>query len=270
MSEYTLHLGDCLEYMHGMEAGSVDAVVTDPPYSSGGAFRADRNQRTDVKYQHTAETIRNYASFSGDNRDQRSFEKWCALWMAACLGVTREGGIMGCFIDWRNLASVVDAIQIGGWVFRGITPWYKGEDQRPVKGWFRRNIEYIVWGSAGPMLTGHLSEGECLDGMFFHRINSDEKYHQTGKPVELMRDLVSVRPNIATVFDPFMGSGTTGIACIDTGRKFIGCEIDPGYFAIAEKRIAQAAMQPGLFQLDAPMPEPKQAELLPPLQGRST
>lgn len=53
-----------------------------------------------------------------------------------------------------------------------------------------------------------------------------------------------------TVFDPFMGSGTTGVACMQLGRRFIGCEIDPGYFDIAAKRIADAATQPPLFTLD--------------------
>jgi site-specific DNA-methyltransferase (adenine-specific) len=243
MATVELHLGDCLEILPTLEAGSIDAVITDPPYSSGGAYRSDRNQKTEVKYQHAAETNRTYASFSGDNRDQRSFEKWCTLWMSACLSKTREGGVIGCFIDWRNIASVVDAVQMAGWVYRGVTPWYKGSDQRPVKGWFRRNIEYIVWGSCGPMLTGHLADGECLDGMFFHRINGIEKYHQTGKPIELMQDVISVRPDIQVVLDPFMGSGTTGIACLNTGKDFIGCELSPDYFEIAQRRIAEAQRQ---------------------------
>jgi len=50
-----------------------------------------------------------------------------------------------------------------------------------------------------------------------------------------------------TILDPFMGSGTTGVACVQTGRNFIGIEIDPTYFAIAEKRIAEAQMQPRLI-----------------------
>jgi site-specific DNA-methyltransferase (adenine-specific) len=56
-----------------------------------------------------------------------------------------------------------------------------------------------------------------------------------------MRQLVHLFSNEGqTVLDPFMGSGTTGVACVNTGRNFIGCEIDPGYFAIAQKRIAEA------------------------------
>ena len=68
--------------------------------------------------------------------------------------------------------------------------------------------------------------------------------HITPKPVDLMENIIRHSTNPGdTIFDPFMGSGTTGVACMQLGRKFIGCEIDPGYFAIAEKRIKQAQMQ---------------------------
>ena len=72
--------------------------------------------------------------------------------------------------------------------------------------------------------------------------------HPTQKPVALYEYLVRTYTNIGdTVLDFTMGSGTTGIACVQTGRNFIGCEIDPGYFKIAEKRIKDAQMQPNLF-----------------------
>ena len=57
-----------------------------------------------------------------------------------------------------------------------------------------------------------------------------------------------------TIFDPFMGSGTTGVAAIQLGRNFIGCEIDPDYFEIAEKRIKEAELQPQLFKQETPKP----------------
>ena len=60
----------------------------------------------------------------------------------------------------------------------------------------------------------------------------------------MRRLIVKLTAPSATVFDPFMGSGTTGVACVQTGRNFIGCEIDAGYFAIAEKRIKDAQQQP--------------------------
>jgi site-specific DNA-methyltransferase (adenine-specific) len=74
------------------------------------------------------------------------------------------------------------------------------------------------------------------------------KCHPTQKPVNIMSWLVNnYTQEGETVFDPFMGSGTTGVACIRSGRNFIGCEIDPDYFAIAEKRIYEASLQPRLF-----------------------
>jgi site-specific DNA-methyltransferase (adenine-specific) len=87
--------------------------------------------------------------------------------------------------------------------------------------------------------------------------------HPTQKPLELMQWCVERLPaGCETILDPFMGSGTTGVACVKLGRKFIGIEIDPGYFDIACRRIEKAYAQPDLF-VDQPKPEaPKQFDLL--------
>ena len=188
----TIYNADALDVLP--QLSGFDLVLTDPPYSSGGAFRSDRSQPTSKKYQHTAETNREYANFSGDNRDQRSFEKWCSEWMRYCMRATRDGGAIGCFIDWRNLACVIDAVQVSGWVYRGCVPWHKGTDQRPRKGWFRANVEYVVWGSSGVMLTGHKAEGQCADGVVYCRVNGSEKVHQTQKPVGVMTGLMQITP----------------------------------------------------------------------------
>jgi DNA modification methylase len=77
---------------------------------------------------------------------------------------------------------------------------------------------------------------------------SDNKLHPTQKPLPLMKWCIEQLSSEGdTIFDPFMGSGTTGVACVQTGRNFIGVEIDPGYFAIAQKRIAEAQLQDRLF-----------------------
>ena len=81
----------------------------------------------------------------------------------------------------------------------------------------------------------------------------DGNIHPTQKPVALMAwcmDQAGI-PSGSTVFDPFMGSGTTGVACVRTGRNFIGCEIDPTYYAIAQRRIAEAQLQPPLIPHEA-------------------
>lgn len=239
----TLYHGDAREILPLL--GTVDAIVTDPPYSSGGMYRADRATSTNAKYQLAHETTRTYGAFSGDNRDQRSFEKWVDSWASQCLRLVSEGGGIGVFIDWRNVASVVDALQVAGWVYRGLTPWHKGTDLRPNKGWFRRNIEFIVWGSAGPLLTGPQAEGECWDGLFVSRVNDGDKQHQTGKPVGLMRQMLSVRPEWTTYLDPFAGSGSTLVAAKHLGHRAIGVEIDEAYCEIAAKRLAQGVLSFG-------------------------
>lgn len=234
----TIYHGDSLDILPHLE--KVDLILTDPPYSSGGAFRADRSQPTSAKYQHTAETSREYATFSGDNRDQRSFERWCAEWMRQCLNLAvKEGAAIGCFIDWRNLASVIDAVQVAGWVYRGCVPWHKGVDQRPRKGWFRANVEYVVWGSAGVMLTGHKAEGLCADGVVYHRVNGIEKEHQTQKPVPVFADLMGVREEWKTILDPFMGSGTALVAAKQLGKRAIGIDTSKENCEIAARRCAQ-------------------------------
>jgi DNA modification methylase len=84
--------------------------------------------------------------------------------------------------------------------------------------------------------------------------------HPTQKPVSLMQWCLGFLPESQTILDPFMGSGTTGVACVNLGRKFIGIELDPGYFDIAVKRIEEAYKQPRLF--DEPPPKPVQERML--------
>ena len=86
--------------------------------------------------------------------------------------------------------------------------------------------------------------------------------HPTQKPLGLLRWCLGFIPNARTILDPFMGSGTTGVACVKLGRKFIGIEIDEGYFEIACKRIRDAYAQPDMFIERPKAEQPKQEALL--------
>ena len=223
--------GDSLRAL-GFIRGATD-VMTDPPYSSGGAFRGDRMAVTSAKYQGPAARGL-YAEFSGDNRDQRSFAHWSALWLGACREATRPGGLLGCFTDWRQLPTTTDAVQAGGWVWRGIAVWDKTEGTRPRKGAYRNQCEYLVWASNGQMGK----DGVCAPGVFRQSVNSEKKHHIAGKPTALLENLLAICGDV--ILDPFMGSGTTGIAAVRSGRKFIGIEMDPAHFEVALARIATA------------------------------
>jgi site-specific DNA-methyltransferase (adenine-specific) len=83
-----LHHGEALSVVRSMSDASVDAIVTDPPYSSGGFTRGDRTGSTGKKYTLTG-TLVERPEFAGDNRDQRSFGYWCSLWLSECLRVAK-------------------------------------------------------------------------------------------------------------------------------------------------------------------------------------
>lgn len=236
-----LYHADSRDVLPLLLPGSIDLVLTDPPYSSGGFTRSDRNGRTGTKYRMTS-AARVLPDFAGDNRDQRSLLAWLSLWMGDCLKVCREGAVLGCFIDWRNLAVMVDSIQVGGWVLRGILVWDKTEQSKPEKGWFRNQAEYCVLGSAGPIDRGPGVMGVCSPGVIRQRVNIQEKQHMTQKPIELMRDIICTRDDWQSILDPFVGSGTTLRAAKDIGRKAIGIEIEECYCEVAAKRLEQEVL----------------------------
>ena len=198
----------------------------------------------DVAQRRTGGTERDLADFSGDNRDGRAYGYWSALWLSEALRVSKPGAICAVFTDWRQLPTTSDALQAGGWVWRGVVPWYK-PNGRMVRGQFANPCEYVVWGTNGPRdplsLQGW-SPKEALPG--FYQFNSPrEREHQTQKPVDLMRRLIAIVPPTGVVLDPFMGSGPTGVAAMIDGRRFIGCEGTAHYAAVAERRIREAQGQ---------------------------
>lgn len=228
--------GDALTLLRAMPDASVDGVITDPPYSSGGAFRGDRMAPTVSKYVSTDQK-RKGPDFSGDNRDQRSYGYWCALWLSECLRVAKPGAPLCVFTDWRQLPTTTDAVQAGGWVWRGIVPWNKTEGARPQMGRFRAQCEYVVWASAGP-IPARVEVG-TLPGFFECSVTAEgERTHIAGKPIAVMEQIVRIVVPGGTVLDPFAGSASTALACLKTGRSFIGFELDHDTATRARERIA--------------------------------
>ena len=197
-----LILGDCLEAMKQIPSGSVDAVVTDPPYGigeHGGACRT-RGKPGYSKHENRG--------WDTETPSKQVFD----LILSIAPAVVIWGG--NYFTD--KLPPRM------GWLY-----WQKlmgGDFSDGELAWTSRN--------------GALREyTKCPKGM--------DKEHPCEKPVELMKWCFEIMgiPEGATILDPFMGSGTTMVACVQTGRNGIGIEIDEGYFKIAEKRIAEAQLQ---------------------------
>ena len=234
----TLYVGDALSILRELPAHSVDAVIADPPYSSGGTTTADRTSKTARGKYVSTNAMHTLADFDGDQRDQRSFTYWCTLWLTEALRLTRPRGICLVFTDWRQLPAMSDALQAAGWVWRGLVVWHK-PGARPHKGRFANAAEYVVWGSAGHL--GAQPDAPCLPGVYsVASPRGDERVHITQKPLLLLRQLIGITALGATVLDPFMGSGTTGVAAVLEGRRFIGIEKSEVIAASARNRIAEA------------------------------
>ncbi len=230
-----LHKGDSLAVLASLPDNSIDGIVADPPYSSGGMTRGDRTQSTRTKYV-SSDAQHEIPDFTGDSRDARAYQYWTALWLGEALRVTKTGGVAILFTDWRQLPTTTDALQSGGWVWRGVVPWVK-PNSRPQAGRFAAECEYVVWGSSGSM--GNDFTKECFPG-FYQASAPKNREHQTQKPVDIMRSLVKIVPEGGTVLDPFMGSGTTGVAAALEGRKFIGVEQAEHFCQVAQRRIQEA------------------------------
>lgn len=195
MSSYTLHLGDCLEYMKSMPDKSVDAVITDPPYGCG---KAEWDDAFPSAWYIEA---------------KRLARRVCVI--TGAVGLKDSVPLLGDdFVDVvaaRNLNALTrSAIGFSNWLACVVA----GEKPKQQPNFFEFSVR------------GEMPE------------------HPSPKPIEYMVKLVAkMSEQYSVVFDPFMGSGTTGVACMQLGRSFIGCEIEPKYFAIAEKRIKAAAAQ---------------------------
>lgn len=244
---WRLHHGNALPLLLNEPDASVDAIITDPPYSSGGFTRGDRMGGTVNKYV-VAATPGGAAAlrpeFAGDNRDQRGYLAWCALWMAEALRIARPSASLLVFTDWRQLPTTTDAVQAGGWVWRGIVPWDKGEGVRPRRGGFSSQAEYVVWATSGPVNEAH---EVYLPGVIKATVRQDDKHHITGKPTTLMERLVTIAPPGGTILDPFAGSGTTGVAALRHGRQFIGYELTDHYAAVTAERLRSEEDRPTMF-----------------------
>lgn len=241
-----LHLGESLAALADLETGSVDAVITDPPYSSGGALTTQRKTSTDTKYQ-TGTRLEKLPDFLGDTRDQRSYQYWCQLWLSECLRVTKPGGFLMQFTDWRQYAATADAIQAGGWSWRGVVVWTKpAYTVRPQKGRFTQDTEFVLWGTNGVRKQDFTSDAPVVAGTWFGNApRGEQREHITQKPVDLMRHLMAPLAPGSTVLDPFMGSGTTGVAAITEGHEFIGVELSPYYHQVAVERVTRAITPAG-------------------------
>ena len=196
------------------DLGAVDCVVSDPPF--GMSFRSNHR------------SVRHSEIANDSNTD-------ALLW--ACNLSARHSKYI--FARWDNLAHLPKPRSLVTWVKNN---WSMG-DLLHEHG---RQTEVDLF-YPGP--DHFFPKGRPSD--VIHAPRTGNEYHPTEKPTQLMRAIVEWTDGV--VLDPFMGSGTTGVACAKLGRKFVGIEIEPTYFDIAVKRIEKAYAEPDMF-IERPAP----------------
>lgn len=248
MDGVTLHLGDCLEFVRTLPDGCIDAVITDPPYLTGNA---------QVPIVGAGVTRRILDSTSVGNPWGYDLS-----WIDESARLNPQHWLV--FANYKMLSSLLPALERHASI-ACVFVWRKSNAPRMTRPVPRLDSEFIVWAKSDKATNGRMSlfESMVLDipmpqaGCFAtERVlfnGTGKAAHPTQKPLDIVIPFVE-RLQCAVVLDPFMGSGTTGVACVRTGRRFIGCEIDQAYYAIAERRIREAQMQPRLFGDDAPRP----------------
>lgn len=251
---------DALDALPYLPPGLFDAVVTDPPYSSGGLFRSDRTQTTLQKYvqTETAAAITHIPDFPGDSRDQHAYLVWVTLWATAAFHASSPGAVFCCFSDWRQVPVLSDAIQAAGWTWRNLATWWK-PGCRMQKARFSASSEHVLYATRGPHAAD--AEGSPQNVFPCQGMNNTDKRHIAQKPIDVMRwVLLATRPHGLTL-DPFAGSASTGMACYHTRRAFLGFEVDGAIYADAVARLTEETTRTPLADLADQADQPTQRDL---------
>lgn len=229
---WTMMHGDMLSIMRSFQPNTFDAIITDPPYASGGAKPSEKTRQTSQKYS-SLRGDKALPEFAGEQKDQRSWTNWCAEWLSEARRACKPGGVLVVFIDWRMAPCLADAIQWAGWIWRGQVVWDKMAS-RPQRGRFRQQSEFALWASNGPLPVDR--PVKCLPGVFRYA-NPAKRIHLTEKPLQLMRDVVKICAPGGRILDPFAGAGTTVLAARLEGYEAVGIEVTDAYYKLASDRV---------------------------------
>lgn len=238
IGDATLYLGDCRELMAEMAGFPADrsaaCLITDPPYlvTSGGAGDGDKGGWMG-EYANTGEIVQNCP--------------W-RTWLPLVPGVLDDPAHAYIFSNDRNLQEARAEAEAAGLKFHRLLVW----DKRTAfpNRWYQQTCEFVLFMRRGLAFKINDPSSKSLVSM----IQRDESgttsahAHPTEKPVDLIEHYIRNSTRYGgLVLDPFMGSGTTGVAALRAGRRFIGCEIGPKWFEASIRRISAAQHRPELF-----------------------
>jgi site-specific DNA-methyltransferase (adenine-specific) len=217
-----LYNGDCLEVMKDIESGSVGLILTDPPYNIARKNNFNTMGRAGIDF---GEWDKGFDLFS---------------YMNEVFRLAKDGGSFVVFNDWKNLGNIAKYAEGLGFITKDMirleksNPMPRNRDRRYVT-----DFECAIWFVKPKAKWVFNRQSNTYERPKFVA-SIDKGLHPTQKSLPLMKWLIKIHSNENdVVLDPFMGSGTTGVAAKNTNRKFIGIEQDESYFKIAQKRIGE-------------------------------
>jgi len=249
-----LYCGDCLDILPQLPDGSVDAVVTSPPYNTLPKSHKPSGLHGQRK-SGMNRWIERAANGYDDAMDEDEYQRWLLDVFEKCRCVCMGLIWVNHKIRYRN-GEAIHPARIFPWPIYCEVIWDRHGSMALNCKRYAPSTEHLIGFGRPVVWNDELNGLLSVWRLGFDRDNND---HPCAFPCVLAeRPIKSSTPNKGTVLDPFMGSGTTGVACAKTNRKFIGIEIEPKYFDIACKRIQQAY---DIFALFEPAPE-MQMELM--------
>lgn len=234
--EPTLIRGDCLVSLRELEDSSVDLILTDPPYNLG-LFMQNRDTNLHAMRE-------NY--FGAAGWDDYDFDQWVESmdkFFSEAARVVRKGGSMVVFMAVIKVETLIGLAQKNGFYYKTTGTWHKLNPMpRNMNLHFINSTESWVYFTYGARTGTFNNNGKAVHDYIETSVTpmSERSYgkHPTQKPVALMAHFINLLSNPGDlVLDPFMGSGSTGVAAKAAGRRFCGIELDDTYFDIASKRL---------------------------------
>ena len=228
--------GDCLERMKEIESGSVDAIVCDPPFNIvekiGKNIHLFRQGEKQVNSSITPESMSFDTGF-----DQTT-------WLELAAEKLKKCGNFIIFNDWENMGEIAKEARRLKLKVKMVGHWQK-PNPNPAE-WRRRFVsgrEYFIHLTKGGKNTFNVEKLHFGEFKIPLTPQSEKTFgkHPNQKPVRLMLEIVEILSNEGdSILDPFMGSGSTGVACVKSGRRFVGIELNEEYYCLSKNRIENA------------------------------
>ena len=238
MAEIKLFNRDCIAAMKDIEDGSIDLIVTDPPYNLGNFMK---NRDTNLHKMRD-----NFFATAG--WDDMEFDEWTQsmdAFFESSSRIMKKGGSMIAFMAIIKVETIIQLAEKHGFYYKTTGIWHKTNPMpRNMNLHFVSSTEACVYFTYKTRTGTFNNNGRVLHDFVETSVtpNSERKHgkHPTQKPESLIQHFTDILSNEDDwILDPFMGSGTTGVVAKRTGRNFVGVELDEDYFQIAKARIEE-------------------------------